>query len=79
MNQDNNEEFRYGDDKTIHGSTQVNVELDSNGKVVSVWYRCMMLPFTQDTVESDRARSMDEAYKTEKSKIKAIVFEKTNE
>jgi hypothetical protein len=55
--------MRYGDDKTIHRTQQVNVELDKNGKVVSVWFRCMTLPFTQTIVDNSRAEEMINAYK----------------
>jgi hypothetical protein len=52
----------YGDGGTIHSSTAVNVELDSNGKVVSVWFRCCPLPFTQTVVDDSRANSMRTMY-----------------
>ena len=53
----------YGFDKTIHRTGEVNVELDKDGKVVSVWFRCMHLPFTQDIVDDRRAEEMRTAYK----------------
>lgn len=52
----------YGDGGTIHNTSEINVELDENGKVVSVWYRCCLLPFSQRIVDSQRAKSMKEAY-----------------
>lgn len=52
----------YGDGGTIHSSQEVNVELDKNGKVVSVWFRCMLLPFTQHIVDDQRAKDMNTAY-----------------
>lgn len=52
----------YGFDKTIHRTGEVNVELDKDGKVVSVWFRCMHLPFTQDVVSDERASEMRAAY-----------------
>lgn len=56
----------YGDGGTIHGSTEVNVELDKNGKVVSVWFRCMTLPFTQTIVDDQRAQDMERCYQQNK-------------
>jgi hypothetical protein len=67
-------EFRYGDNGTIHGSTEVNVELDEYGQVVAVWYRCMMLPFTQRVCSPNRAHDMRSAYEQPARPIKAIVF-----
>jgi hypothetical protein len=48
----------YGHDGTIHGTQKVNVEVDKDGKVVSVWFRCMALPFDQTIVGYDRAEEM---------------------
>lgn len=52
----------YGDGGTIHQTGEVNVELDKDGKVVSVWFRCQMLPFTQRVVDDRRAAEMRQAY-----------------
>ena len=52
----------YGHGRTIHQTGEVNVELDKDGKVVSVWFRCMHLPFTQDVVDDRRADEMRKAY-----------------
>lgn len=58
--------MRYGgrgiERNTIHATEQVDVETDENGKVVSVWFRCMMLPFQQATVDDYRAKEMISAY-----------------
>ena len=63
----------YGHDKTIHRTGEVNVELDKAGKVVSVWFRCMHLPFTQDIVDDRRAEEMRAAYATNPSRpIEAV-------
>lgn len=35
----------YGHDGTIHQTTHLDVEVDSEGVVQTVWFRCMMLPF----------------------------------
>ncbi len=52
----------YGGDKTIHRTGEVNVELDIDGKVVAVWFRCQTLPFTQNVVDWQRAESMRRSY-----------------
>jgi hypothetical protein len=48
----------YGDAGTIHQTGVVNVEVDAQGKVVSVWFRCLGLPFTQHVVHERRAEEM---------------------
>lgn len=47
----------YGYDGTIHRTGEVNVELH-DGKVVAVWFRCSMLPYTQHVVDDGRAQDM---------------------
>lgn len=51
----------YGGNGTIHGSTIVNVET-RNGKVVSVWFRCLALPFDQSECDQQRADDMVKMY-----------------
>ncbi len=68
-------EDRYGDDKTIHSTGEVNVELGPDGNVVAVWYRCRMLPFTQTRVDPFRALEMLENPPGARVGIKAIVFD----
>jgi len=53
----------YGHDKTIHGTEHLDVEVDKNGKVVAVWFRCMALPFEQSLAGADRAVEMEQMYK----------------
>ena len=66
----------YGYNKTIHRTGEVNVELDKDGKVVSVWFRCMHLPFTRDVVDDGRAASMRSAYEQNPGRqIVAIEFD----
>lgn len=48
----------YGNGGTIHSTTELDVETDSAGRVVAVWYRCRMLPFRQETVDEERATAM---------------------
>lgn len=47
----------YGDDKTIHRTTAVDVETH-NGEVVSVWFRCQPIAFRQSEVDEGRADAM---------------------
>jgi hypothetical protein len=55
----------YGDGGTVHGSTHLDVETH-NGQVVSVWFRCQMLPFKQHEVNAMRALEMRKhSYKVE--------------
>ncbi len=66
----------YGHDKTIHRTGDIDVEVDRYGKVVSVWFRCLSLPFTQTVVGEDRAHDMESMYRTQDiSKILAIEIE----
>ena len=62
----------YGHDKTIHGTKHVNVELDKNGKVVAVWFRCRCLPFDQTVVDDERAAEMRAMYKTDIPALLAV-------
>lgn len=69
------DEFRYGDDRTIHGTTEVNVERHpKTGKVVAVWFRCMRLPFSDSVCAESRAEEMAGSEGGD-GRIKAIVFE----
>jgi hypothetical protein len=62
----------YGHDKTIHATKLVNVELDKDGKVVSVWFRCRALPFDQTVVDDDRAAEMRALYKQKIPELLAV-------
>lgn len=65
----------YGGEGTIHHTGAVNVELDKKGRVVSVWFRCALLPFTQNIVEKDRVEEMKNAYQATKlPPLSAVVF-----
>ena len=65
----------YGHSNTIHRTGSVDVELDKSGKVVSVWYRCMPLPFTQTVVGDARAAEMVHCYESQPPmQIDAIDF-----
>ncbi len=67
----------YGAGGTIHHSGQVNVERDpETGAVVSVWFRCSALPFTDDVTDPARADSMRRTYHDNPIRpIRGIVFE----
>ena len=67
-------EFRYGDDRTIHGNMKLDVETDAKGDVVAVWYRCLALPFVQLRVDKRRAAEM-RTMNTDHIDIKAVVVE----
>lgn len=47
----------YGDGGTIHATGTVDIEI-FEGRVVSVWYRCQLLPFTERWVDEGRAAEM---------------------
>lgn len=40
----------------------LDVEIDEDGNVVAVWFRCMMLPFKTHIVSDTRAQSMKDSY-----------------
>jgi len=54
--------MRYGDNRTIHHTQFLDVEITPEGEVVSVWFRCMRLPFKATVVDSDRADEMRNSY-----------------
>jgi hypothetical protein len=37
---------------TIHGSSTIDIQIDSVGRVVAVWFRCRTLPFKVSMVQS---------------------------
>ena len=48
----------YGNDNTIHRTEHVEVEVDDDGSVVAVWFRCIQLAFTQHQAGDSRAAEM---------------------
>ncbi len=48
----------YGHDGTIHDNRYLDVEVDGDGRVVAVWFRCQMLPFVQAEAGEARASAM---------------------
>lgn len=52
----------YGHDKTIHQNESLDVEVDKDGNVVAVWFRCQPLPFRQSDATDSRASEMRRMY-----------------
>lgn len=69
--------FIYGRENTIHRTKLLNIEVDKkSGEVISVWFRCMPLPFNVTKVDKERVDEMKRAYKANKiMDINAIEFE----
>lgn len=68
-------ERRYGDDKTIHRTTAVNVERHpKTGEVVAVWFRCARLPFTDNVCSKSRAESLAGSENGD-GPLKAVIFD----
>jgi hypothetical protein len=55
--------LNYGDNRTIHSSTKIQIEQDVEGNVVSVWFRCLTIPFEVVTVGEARGKEMLESTK----------------
>ena len=71
--------FIYGRENTIHRTKLLNIEVDAKtGEVVSVWFRCMALPFNVTKVEKSRSNEMKRMYKDNKIKINAVEIEDFN-
>lgn len=70
----------YGDDKTIHRTKVVDVEVNKDGKVVAVWFRCQPLPFKQSLADTGRANDMIAMYESGGPlALKAVVLESDDE
>ena len=69
--------FIYGRNKTIHRTKLLNIEVDEKtGEVVSVWFRCLALPFDVTEVDKQRADEMKEMYqRPDIVKINAVEVE----
>jgi len=61
--------IHYGDWGTIHHTEYLHVETH-RGKVVSVWFRCLQLPFEQVRVDKERSGEMDRANEDVKKRIR---------
>lgn len=59
--------FIYGRENTIHRTKLLNIEVDKKtGEVISVWFRCMALPFNVTKADKERADEMRRMYKENK-------------
>jgi hypothetical protein len=61
----------YGDGGTVHSSTHLDVET-YNGQVVSVWFRCMPLPFEQHEIDTHRANDLTSMYEGINSELHGL-------
>lgn len=50
----------YGWNGTIHHSEEVDIQIGPDGKVIAVWFRCQMLPFSVSHVELNRSTPNNE-------------------
>ena len=77
MNKQKTKKFIYGRNNTIHRTKLLNIEVDAKtGEVVSVWFRCLALPFDVTKVDKQRADEMKYMYKeTDVVGINAIEIE----
>ncbi len=64
----------YGNNGTIHRTTNLNIEVDADGDVVSVWYRCLALPFDVTKVDDERATEMRRMY-SENERLPILAIE----
>ena len=62
--------MHYGDNGTIHSTQYLHIEVDTEGKVVGVWFRCCALPFEATVVGPDRAQGMRQMSKDINARIK---------
>ena len=62
--------FHYGDHGTIHHTEHLHVETDKKGRVVSVWFRCLQLPFEQVQVNTERADDMTRATRDVQKRVR---------
>jgi len=69
--------YIYGRNNTIHRTKLLNIEVDKRtGEIVSVWFRCMILPFDVTKIDKNRANEMRRTYKeNEIIQINAIEIE----
>jgi hypothetical protein len=61
----------YGGDKTWHDSGTIDVQLNENGDVIAVWFRCYLLPFRVSTYKHNPNQPPTPGH----GSIKGIVFE----
>lgn len=66
----------YGSAGTVHGTTEVDVET-YKGRVIAVWFRCMRLPFKQETTDAERAAEMRRVG-DQKIEVHGITYRRTD-
>ncbi len=69
----------YGNDKTIHQTSEVNVETDDDGNVVAVWFRCQPIAFTQSNHGPQRAEEMRRMYSDPGYSVPGIIAIELND
>lgn len=70
----------YGDGGTYHNTSQLDVEVDSEGNVVAVWFRCQPLAFKQANADDRRAADMRKMYEQNKMpEIRGFRLKDTND
>lgn len=52
----------YGFYGTVHSTEHLSVEVDQQGQVVAVWFRCQALPFKQSPANTARSTEMNRMY-----------------
>lgn len=60
----------YGNGGTIHGNTELDIEIGPDGKVVAVWFRCQPLPYRAYPANAERAADMRRMYQEGACKTK---------
>lgn len=65
----------YGHSSTIRTNNYLDIEVDIDGKVVAVWFRCQPLPFKQVSAENARAEDMEQMYRDYNCQLLAVTVE----
>lgn len=64
-----------GEQRTYHGREHLDVEVNSDGEVVAVWFRCACLPFKQINVDTGRSIAMrDQQHQIDKFALMAVTL-----
>jgi hypothetical protein len=63
----------YGRNDTFHRTKKLNIEVNRNGDVVAVWFRCAMIPFDVTVVDDERAADMGGAYTDPRCPISKLI------
>jgi hypothetical protein len=62
----------YGDGGTIHGTQWLDVQVDIEGRVVAVWFRCQLLPYRVHAVDGAQAKDMRHAYDAMRTELHGV-------